>query len=244
MSTFLYDAIAPPDPRLTGEGEAEAGTFTVCPVSTDPCTLAGISLSQLRLSLPYVVGLRRLRGSSRRPRERPTAASSVIDLLAGVPVGAACSLLGLLGHLRRRQGRRLGRQRQRDRAARPRPGRAGQRLSGGHQPGRRRPHRHPRVRGAPRPRPPAGRAGPARRPVPPTSATTTCLPYFTANAQRPGQPLRRARGRLPGRPPPRGRCCRCRPAVWSIAPRSPSTGTTAAAPRNLTSTARPSTTRP
>jgi type II secretory pathway pseudopilin PulG len=94
MSTYLYDAAAPPDPRLTGQGEADAGTFTVCPVSTDPCTLAGISLSQVRLSLPYVSGAVDS-GFIKTAKGTANSGSSVIDLLAGTPVGASCDLLGL-----------------------------------------------------------------------------------------------------------------------------------------------------
>jgi type II secretory pathway pseudopilin PulG len=94
MSTYLYDALPPPDPRLTGLGEADAGTFTVCPVSTDPCTLAGISLSQVRMSLPYVSGAVDS-GFIKTAKGTANSGSSVIDLLAGTPVGASCDLLGL-----------------------------------------------------------------------------------------------------------------------------------------------------
>jgi type II secretory pathway pseudopilin PulG len=94
MSTYLYDALPPPDPRLTGQGEADAGTFTVCPVSTNPCTLLGISLSQVRMSLPYVSGTVDS-GFIKTAKGTANSGSSVIDLLAGTPVGASCDLLGL-----------------------------------------------------------------------------------------------------------------------------------------------------
>ena len=94
MSTFLYDAVAPPDPRLTGQGEADAGTFTVCPVSTEPCMLAGVNLSQVRLSLPYVSGSVDS-GFIKTAKGTANSGSSTIDLLSGTPTGAGCDLLGL-----------------------------------------------------------------------------------------------------------------------------------------------------
>ena len=92
ISTFLYNVVAPPDPRLVGQGEADAGTFTICPVSTDPCVLTGISLKQARVSLPYVSGIVDS-GFIRTARGTANSGSAAIDLLAGLPIG--CQVLGL-----------------------------------------------------------------------------------------------------------------------------------------------------
>ena len=87
ISSFLFNAAAPPDPKLVGTGEVEAGSFEVTG------TLAGISLSDLRLTLPYVSGsidsgfVRSAKGVAR-------GGSAEVNLLAGLVSG--CSLLGLL----------------------------------------------------------------------------------------------------------------------------------------------------
>ena len=94
MSTFLYNVVPPPDPRLVGQGEADSGTFTVCPVSTDPCVLTGLSLSQSRVSLPYVSGTVDS-GFIRTARGTANSGSASVDLLAGLPTG--CQVLGLTG---------------------------------------------------------------------------------------------------------------------------------------------------
>ena len=94
LSTFLYNVVPPPDPRLIGQGEADSGTFTLCPVSTDPCVLTGLSLSQSRLSLPYVSGAVDS-GFIRTARGTANSGSASIDLLAGLPTG--CQVLGLTG---------------------------------------------------------------------------------------------------------------------------------------------------
>lgn len=88
LSSFLFNADAPPDPKLVGNGEVDAGWFEV------RGTLAGISLSDLRLTLPYVNGgidsgfVRSAKGFAR-------SGSSEVNLLAGLVSG--CSLFGLLG---------------------------------------------------------------------------------------------------------------------------------------------------
>ncbi|HYH48079.1 MAG TPA: hypothetical protein VEG38_00890 [Acidimicrobiia bacterium] len=88
LSSFLFNADAPPDPKLVGNGEVDAGSFDL------RGTLAGISLSDARLSLPYVNGgidsgfVRRAKGLAR-------SGSADVNLLGGIVSG--CSLLGLLG---------------------------------------------------------------------------------------------------------------------------------------------------
>jgi type II secretory pathway pseudopilin PulG len=88
LSSFLFNAEAPPDPKLVGTGEVDAGSFEV------HGTLAGISLSDARLTLPYVSGgidsgfVRSAKGLAR-------SGASEVNLLGGVLSG--CSLLGLLG---------------------------------------------------------------------------------------------------------------------------------------------------
>jgi type II secretory pathway pseudopilin PulG len=86
LSSFLFNAGAPPDPELTGTGEADAGSFKVTG------TLAGISLSDGSLTLPYVNGsidsgfIRSAKGLAR-------SGSSEVNLLSGLLSG--CSVDGL-----------------------------------------------------------------------------------------------------------------------------------------------------
>jgi hypothetical protein len=86
LSTFLFKAGAPPDPELTGTGEADAGSFKITG------SLTGISLSDASVTLPYVNGsidsgfIRSAKGLAR-------SASSEVNLLSGLLSG--CSLLGL-----------------------------------------------------------------------------------------------------------------------------------------------------
>jgi type II secretory pathway pseudopilin PulG len=86
LSSFLFNAGAPPDPKLIGEGEADAGSFEVTG------TLAGISLSDAQITLPYVNGgidsgfVRSAKGFAR-------SGTSQVNLLSGLLSG--CSLLGL-----------------------------------------------------------------------------------------------------------------------------------------------------
>ncbi|HEV7864450.1 MAG TPA: hypothetical protein VGR20_17205, partial [Acidimicrobiia bacterium] len=88
LSSFLYNAIAPPDPRLAGTGEADAGSLQI------HGSLTGISLADARVTLPYVSGsvdsgfLRTAKGVARTGTQN-------VDVLAGIVSG--CSLLGLLG---------------------------------------------------------------------------------------------------------------------------------------------------
>ncbi|HVW33521.1 MAG TPA: hypothetical protein VHL53_13365 [Acidimicrobiia bacterium] len=86
LSSYLYNAGAPPDPRLTGTGEADSGSFKLTG------TLTGISLADASITFPYVNGsidagfVKTAKGVAR-------GASSQVDLLGGVLSG--CSLLGL-----------------------------------------------------------------------------------------------------------------------------------------------------
>lgn len=88
LSSFLFNADAPPDPKLVGNGEVDAGSFAV------RGSLAGIALSDVRLTLPYVSGgidsgfVRSAKGLAR-------SGSGEVNLLGGLVSG--CSLLGLLG---------------------------------------------------------------------------------------------------------------------------------------------------
>ncbi|HET9771057.1 MAG TPA: hypothetical protein VFS16_09230 [Acidimicrobiia bacterium] len=88
LSSFLFNAGAPPDPKVVGTGEADAGSFSVTG------TLAGINLSDLSLTFPYVSGgidsgfVRSAKGVAR-------SGTSQLELLSGSLTG--CSLLGLLG---------------------------------------------------------------------------------------------------------------------------------------------------
>jgi hypothetical protein len=86
LSSFLFNAVAPPDPKLTGTGEADGGSFKVTG------SLAGISLSDAEVAFPYVNGsidsgfVRSAKGLAR-------SATSQVDLLSGMLSG--CSILGL-----------------------------------------------------------------------------------------------------------------------------------------------------
>ena len=88
LTSFLFNAGAPPDPKLVGTGEADAGSFAATG------TLSGISLSDARLTLPYASGgidsgfVRSAKGLAR-------SGYSEVNLLGGLVSG--CSLLGLLG---------------------------------------------------------------------------------------------------------------------------------------------------
>jgi type II secretory pathway pseudopilin PulG len=53
LSSYLFNAAPPPDPRLTGWGEASAGSFTVC-ASLDDCS--NPTPYQLHVNLPYTSG--------------------------------------------------------------------------------------------------------------------------------------------------------------------------------------------
>jgi len=86
LSSFLFNAGAPPDPKLIGNGEADAGAFKVTG------TLTGISLSDAQVTLPYVNGgidsgfVRSAKGFAR-------SGTSQVNLLSGLLTG--CSVLGL-----------------------------------------------------------------------------------------------------------------------------------------------------
>ncbi len=86
LSSFLFNAGAPPDPALTGTGEADAGSFKVTG------SLTGISLADADVTFPYVNGsidsgfVRSAKGVAR-------SATSQVDLLSGLLSG--CTLAGL-----------------------------------------------------------------------------------------------------------------------------------------------------
>ena len=86
LSSFLYSAGAPPDPKLVGNGEADGGAFKVTG------TLDGISLSDATVTFPYVNGgidsgfIRSAKGLAR-------SSTSQVNLLAGLLSG--CTLGGL-----------------------------------------------------------------------------------------------------------------------------------------------------
>src|SRR2546421_5897281 len=86
LSSFLFNAAAPPDPKLIGDGEADQGAFKATG------TLSGISLSDTQVTLPYVNGgidsgfVRSAKGFAR-------SASSQVNLLSGLLSG--CTVLGL-----------------------------------------------------------------------------------------------------------------------------------------------------
>jgi type II secretory pathway pseudopilin PulG len=88
LSSFLFNAVAPPDPRLTGNGEADSGTFKVSG------TLTGISLADLNIAFPYVNGsidsgfVRSAKGTAR-------SGTAQVDLVAGLLSG--CTAVGALG---------------------------------------------------------------------------------------------------------------------------------------------------
>ncbi|HEV3362552.1 MAG TPA: hypothetical protein VG795_00160 [Acidimicrobiia bacterium] len=86
LSSFLFNAGAPPDPKLIGNGEADSGAFKITG------TLNGISLSDANLIFPYVNGgidsgfVRSAKGLSR-------SFTSQVNLFAGSVSG--CSVDGL-----------------------------------------------------------------------------------------------------------------------------------------------------
>jgi type II secretory pathway pseudopilin PulG len=86
LSSFLFNAVAPPDPKLVGNGESDAGSFKLTG------TLTGISLADAQVTLPYVNGsidsgfVRSAKGFAR-------SGTSQVNLLSGLLSG--CSLLGL-----------------------------------------------------------------------------------------------------------------------------------------------------
>ena len=86
LSSFLFNAVAPPDPRLTGNGEADSGSFKVTG------SLTGISLTDANVTFPYVNGsidsgfVRSAKGVAR-------SATTQVDLAGGLLSG--CSLAGL-----------------------------------------------------------------------------------------------------------------------------------------------------
>ena len=88
LSSFLFNAAAPPDPKLVGTGEVDAGSFEVTG------SLSGISLSDARLTLPYVSGAIDS-GFVRSSKGLARSGSSEVNLLGGLVSG--CSLIGLLG---------------------------------------------------------------------------------------------------------------------------------------------------
>jgi hypothetical protein len=85
LSSFLFNATAPPDPKLSGTGEADGGSFKVTG------SLAGISLSDADVTFPYVNGsidsgfVRSAKGLAR-------SGTSQVELLSGLLSG--CSILG------------------------------------------------------------------------------------------------------------------------------------------------------
>jgi type II secretory pathway pseudopilin PulG len=88
LSSFLFNAAAPPDPELAGTGEADGGSFKITG------SLAGISLSDAAVDFPYVNGeidsgfVRSAKGLAR-------SATSQVDLVSGAVSG--CGLSGLGG---------------------------------------------------------------------------------------------------------------------------------------------------
>jgi type II secretory pathway pseudopilin PulG len=86
LSSFLFNAAAPPDPKLVGNGESDGGAFKVTG------TLAGIALADATFTFPYVNGgidsgfVRSAKGLSR-------SATSQVNLFAGSVSG--CSVDGL-----------------------------------------------------------------------------------------------------------------------------------------------------
>ena len=85
ISSFLYNAGSPPDPKLVGSGEADGGAFTVTG------TMAGISLADASITFSYVNGaidsifVKSAKGLAR-------SATSEVNLLSGSLSG--CSPLG------------------------------------------------------------------------------------------------------------------------------------------------------
>jgi type II secretory pathway pseudopilin PulG len=79
LSSFLFNAAAPPDPKLIGNGEADAGSFKVTG------TLAGISLSDAQVVFPYLNGgidsgfVRSAKGFARSGTSDPALAEADAD---------------------------------------------------------------------------------------------------------------------------------------------------------------------
>ncbi|HZI39056.1 MAG TPA: hypothetical protein VFF24_12190, partial [Acidimicrobiia bacterium] len=77
LSSFLFAAEEPPDPKIVGTGEADAGTLRVTG------SLAGISLSDAALTLPYVSGAIDS-GFVKSAKGLARSGSSEINLLLGL----------------------------------------------------------------------------------------------------------------------------------------------------------------
>ena len=90
LSSYLFNAIQPPDPLFVGLAEADAGNVTVTG------TLAGINLSDARLWLPYAHGEIDSR-FVRRTTGFAGTARSLINLRSGSVSGCTVSNGGLTG---------------------------------------------------------------------------------------------------------------------------------------------------
>ena len=88
LSSYLFNAIQPPDPLFTGLAEADAGTVTVTG------TLAGIDLADARLWLPYAHGEIDSR-FVRRATGFAGTARSLTNLKSGAVSGCTASNGGL-----------------------------------------------------------------------------------------------------------------------------------------------------
>jgi len=88
LSSYLYNATPPPDPRLIGQGQASAGTFSVCASvqdCTDPDPLG------LNLLFPQVSGLVDS-GFVKLANGSAATGATQLDVLSGTVT--SCSLLG------------------------------------------------------------------------------------------------------------------------------------------------------